>query len=341
LLTADLENAVKIATSNAKHSIFYVPIAGRNSGLSFFFDEQKEQIDSGSIVVVYSKSGESKIKGLKTYYDQVVLHNDGRNYFSGSIASYSLKNNLKYEYGFENGEVEWRGFEAPRETKTQLIQTNSTHQKSNDSEECEWWGHYTEWSDGSVTLEYVYLVCKSSSGCKTQVVNTSTGPLYFKVNCGGGGGYEEEESDPFGIDCASFIFVKTASNWQEAGIQNHRIKMVWMGGERHGYSISVTINSPIIIGLPIDRVSGIKYSEGQAAEVAAGAIQMATVLTSQGLKREPYQPSNAKIEETFRKYLNEILIPYAGTAGRTGSGSSAIYINKNPNYKIFGNGDCD
>lgn len=340
LATSDWGNAVKIATSNSSYSIFYVPVSNRRIGLSFFYDERKNHIDSGNIVLVDSRNNESPIRGIKTYFDNIVLHTEGRNSFSGSISSYSFSNKHLYDYGFINGDTYWHGIYAPRKASNQLIRTNSVEQKGNSSYDCEWWGHFTRWSDGSTTLDYTYLVCKLTDDCQTTLIKTPEGYKLIKTNCGGGGG--EPDPDPFGIDCESFIFVKTASNWQEAGVKNHRMNMVWMGGERHSLSISLTIASPIIIGVPLERDNGrIKYSSGKAAEIAADIVQKATIMTHQLLKNEPYRPTDAMIEETFRRYLHDIAVLYGGTAGRTGSGNSAIYINNNPKYKIFGTGSCE
>lgn len=339
----DWNKSVKITISNSSKSIFYIPILNKQIGLSLFFDERKNSIDSGNIVLVNCKNNESPITGIKTYYESIVLKNNEKNNFSGSISSYTISKKHLHDYGFKNGKIEWQGIYAPRNVSNQIIRSFSNNNTRNlTTYDCEWWGHYTIWSDGVTTLDYTYLVCKLTGECQTTLIKTPNGYQVFKSNCGGGGGNSSPESEPFGIDCESFIFVQTASNWQEAGIKNHRMNMVWLGGQNYRLPISLTITSPIIIGLPKERDNGnIIYSSGKAAEIAAEIIQTATILTHKVLKDEPNRPSDELIERTFRDFLSEVALLYAGTAGRTGSGSSAIYTNSNPKYKIFGTGDCD
>jgi hypothetical protein len=56
----------------------------------------------------------------------------------------------------------------------------------NNSIDCETWGHFTIWEDGSITLDYTYLLC---SECQTTSISIASGTQYFKSNCGGGGAF--------------------------------------------------------------------------------------------------------------------------------------------------------
>jgi hypothetical protein len=159
---------------------------------------------------------------------------------------------------------------------------------------------------------------------------------------GGSGGsenYAPKSKD--GMDCITFLFTNTAGNWQEGGVMNTRVKILWLGaGPNAVYQyINVTITSPIIIGLPRRR-DGVTISPGRAAEIAAWACTQAVALTDAELRRSITRPSNLEIESKFRKQVNNLLLLYNGTASREGSGSPAIFIG-NAKYKFFGNGDCD
>jgi hypothetical protein len=340
LVLADWEKASKILSADTIRSIFYLPLNKKKTGLCFFYNETSKRIDSANINRIISENEQLPIQGIKNYFDLIVLKQKINNSFTGSIAAYSFTNKFLYEYSFTNGLVTSHSYEVPRGSYSKLTNNSNSDKKiRNNSEDCTWYGHFTEWSDGTITLDYVYLLCNES--CQTTSISYPSAIKDIKFNCGGGIDPNTLEPEPFGIDCESFVFTHTASNWQEAGIQNHRINMVWMGGERHGLSIKLTIESPIIIGFPINRIDGTHYSLGRAAEMASGCVQYATEMTNRSLKNEPFRPTDSQIESTFRTHLNEAVLLYSGTSGRTGSSSSAIYINKIPKYRIFGIGNCD
>lgn len=164
-------------------------------------------------------------------------------------------------------------------------------------------------------------------------------------NCwssGGGGG--SENYTPYaedGMDCITFLFSPTGGNWQEAGVINSRVKILWLGaGPNAVYQyINVTITAPIIIGMPRYHGGG-TVSQGRAAEIAAWACDQAVKLTSASLKLSPTRPTNLEIETLFRRQLNNLMLLQAGKADRIGTGSPGIFIG-NAKYRFFGNGDCD
>lgn len=187
----------------------------------------------------------------------------------------------------------------------------------------------------------------------TQYGNTTDCREWFLIgsyligNCfasdeGNGGGTETAYApiSEDGLDCSSFDFRSTASNWQEAGLTNARVKFRWIGTLKHGESISITLGAPIVIGLPKVRQDGTVYSPGKAAELAAEASDFAHDMTAQLLKALRYKPQDYVIEQTYRKWLNEFINNYGGNASRIGSGSPNIVF-KNAQYSFLGNGNCD
>jgi hypothetical protein len=161
---------------------------------------------------------------------------------------------------------------------------------------------------------------------------------------GSGGGGGSENYTPYkedGMSCNSFQFTQTTGDWQEAGVKNTRVKVFWIGGGRSGTYINVTIEAPIIVGIPITRGGTTYISQGRAAELAARASDYAHGMTKSFLKRNPTRPTDSYIEETYRRFFKAFMLNEGGTAGRVYQGMSPTVIIKNAVYTFLGNGDCD
>ena len=159
-------------------------------------------------------------------------------------------------------------------------------------------------------------------------------------NCwgsGGGGGsenYTQHKPGEDGMDCRTFEFTPTASNWQEAGVKNCRVNVLWLGGGRSGEYIPVVIGAPIIIGLPRH------FTAGKAANLAAEACEYASHELYRLLKKYPTRPTDYLIEKTYRDAVEKKIKESGGTAGRVGSNSPSIVI-KEAQYRLLGTGNCD
>jgi prepilin-type processing-associated H-X9-DG protein len=160
-------------------------------------------------------------------------------------------------------------------------------------------------------------------------------------NCwstGGSGGsenYTPYKPSEEGLDCRTFAFTQTASNWQEAGVKNSRVNMLWLDGSRRGEYIAATIAAPVIIGLPL------YHSPGAAANIAARACSYGEDEVSRLLKRYPTRPTDYLIDKTYREAVDRFIRKYAGTAGRVYRNMSPDVIINDAQYRLFGNGDCD
>jgi hypothetical protein len=113
--------------------------------------------------------------------------------------------------------------------------------------------------------------------------------------------HEEDEVAAAGINCNSFSFVSTSSNWQEAGVKNQRIKIKWLPG---GYTAVINIPGQIVIDLPVARSNGVYYSAGKAAELVAKAIQYASDDVYKLYQNHPYLPSNEFFISEFRRLVD-------------------------------------
>lgn len=175
---------------SASKSVIYVPLKNSPLGLAFFYDTKSNSVDSGNIVSVKSTStsrNKQPISAIVTYYQTILLQQKSDERFSGILTSYSIKNRYQYDYGFKEGSIVWRGYIAPKPNISDKFK--STGVKVN-AMVCEWWGHFTRWTDGSLSLDYVYQVCEDD--CQTTSINIKSGHQYIKVNCGGGGGTTTE-----------------------------------------------------------------------------------------------------------------------------------------------------
>ncbi|MBW0161328.1 MAG: hypothetical protein HYI21_04800 [Sediminibacterium sp. Gen4] len=169
-------------------SVVYVPLKHSKVGMAFFYDHNQMSVDSGCIVRIISnnpKSATQPIKAIISYYQAAVLNINKETSFSGTYISYSIDNKFQHDYGLKNGKVIWRGFISKTSINESIkVNSNNVSIKKNNYE-CEWWGHYTRWSNGSITLDYVYQVCYD---CVTTSIGLTNGGLYIRYNCGGGGG---------------------------------------------------------------------------------------------------------------------------------------------------------
>ncbi len=143
-----------------------------------------------------------------------------------------------------------------------------------------------------------------------------------------------------GIDCASFQFIKTNSNWQESSLVNVGFKIKYINPQSNLLvSSELTITRPIWFGFPVRRYDGTEVSSGKAAELAASAVQYASDLTHILYIQNPNMLVSLA-EQTFIRYLQSRMRDFGGRADFYGSGSPQV-LPKAPSYSLFGNGDCD
>jgi hypothetical protein len=196
------------------------------------------------------------------------------------------------------------------------------------------------------TYERDCITTYSEQGVNKQCSDWTFVGSYMIGNCFGGtsgstGGtnyYNPVSED--GLGCGSFDFRPTASDWQEAGVNELRINFVWLGGSHYGKRVNITLGAPIVFGMPRKKADGSFYKPGEAAKLAAEASDLAHAMTAQILKNEPYLPEDHEVEATYRKWVDLFMKNNRGTAGRTGSRSPLIVF-RTATYKFLGNGDCE
>jgi len=183
--------------------------------------------------------------------------------------------------------------------------------------------------------EYAFLPLNPFDG---QVIVGSDGLVYEfngQYNSWTGG-----SDTHFGIDCASFAFRQTSSNWQESKVGGlHFTVRVLDASTGYTYSRTLTISRPVWFGLPIERFDGTVYSSGQAAEIAASAVQYANDLTHALFVENPALPVSTA-ESVWLTHLKSKLLMDGGRADFVGSGSPNVIFTE-ATYAIIGNGNCN
>jgi hypothetical protein len=126
-------------------------------------------------------------------------------------------------------------------------------------------------------------------------------------------------ANPNATDCNTFSFTKTGATWQEAGAKNLPMKVYYI--DPNNPSIKVWLNCNVnqfVIGFPT------RFSPGQAANMAAKAVDLARLDTYQQVSSNGGTWTEAQAVQYFRDKLNEIVRQKGGTASRVGSNSSSI-----------------
>ncbi len=149
-----------------------------------------------------------------------------------------------------------------------------------------------------------------------------------------------ENSSETGIDCASFNFVSTNSTWQEASVKNIGFKVKYFDPTTNTYTTAdFKITRAIWFGLPIITYDDREITQGEAAELAASAVQYASDLTHILYVENPSTPISSA-ENYFMSFLKSKLLFDGGRADFYGSGSSNV-IPTEANYSFSGNGNCN
>lgn len=135
---------------------------------------------------------------------------------------------------------------------------------------------------------------------------------------------EDDIETTFSVDCQSFEFTQTTiANWQEAGVNNIRLKWQWIGPSNIPITREIYINH-IVFGLPTQYANGDIVSPGQAANICAQVLDQVKLATYVQFRTSPTFPSDAVVELYFKNLLHQTMTLVAGTAGATGSGSPNI-----------------
>lgn len=157
---------------------------------------------------------------------------------------------------------------------------------------------------------------------------------------GDGGDGNEGNEATFGVDCSSFSFTNTSlANWQEAGLNQIRLKWVWIGPS-HDQSLAREVYADhVVFGLPKQYGNGTTVTPGQAAIIAADITDQAKINTYQRFRDSPFEPESTVITY-FKEQLQLLMVTKGGTAGTTGTGSPNIVF-RNEQRAFFGTRDCN
>lgn len=146
----------------------------------------------------------------------------------------------------------------------------------------------------------------------------------------------------FGVDCASFNFVTTNSseNYQEAAVSNIRFTVKFIDPNTLiQTNTEFRIARPIWFGLPAITYNQSLITPGEAAEIAASAVQYASDLTHILYIENPNTPISTA-ETVFMSFLKSKMLYHGGRADFYGSGSQNV-VPTTAQYATFGNGNCN
>lgn len=144
---------------------------------------------------------------------------------------------------------------------------------------------------------------------------------------------EEEKEAEIGIDCNSFKFINTASNWQESAVANIRFKVKLSDGTLR----SMVISRALYFGVPRKNMDGDLISGIDASNFAAGAVQRASDISHQLYVYDP-SVQDITVQDAFLKLLKSQMTIVGGRVDFYGSGANLMVTNAN--YVLIGNGIC-
>lgn len=145
--------------------------------------------------------------------------------------------------------------------------------------------------------------------------------------------YCDEEEEVTGIDCDSFRFKNTSSNWQEAAVANIRFNVRLSTGVMR----SMTIARALYFGIPRENRDGEQISDVDASNFSAGAVQRASDIAHQLFVYDP-TVQDITVENAFLNLLKQQMTIVGGRADFYGSGYTLRITNAN--YVLLGNGIC-
>jgi len=200
----------------------------------------------------------------------------------------------------------------------------------------------------NVTTNWYTRTCfyylDGTSDCTPWIYTGSTTQNYC-LGSGTGGYptdvYNESSESSLNVDCKSFAYTKTSTaNWQEAGLNNIRLKWVWAAGSNSGMVKELYINH-IVFGLPTKYADGTTLTPGKAATITAQLIDYVKGEVYYEFRNSPYYPSNEEIITFFRNAMHAAMIIKGGTAGMTGTGSPAIIFKNEERSNWTNPYDCN
>lgn len=213
-----------------------------------------------------------------------------------------------------------------------------------------------------VYTTWYQFTCSATGGCTNpEAIGTTidgydcelvmSGPTTGGDGGGGGGSPDEggdceepegnlegvtvdcDENEVVGIDCDSFQFKNTSTNWQEAAVSNIRFNVRLSTGEMR----SMIITRALYFGVPMENRDGDLISAVDAANFSAGAVQRASDIAHQVFVYDP-TVQDATVETAFMNLLKQQMTIVGGRVDLYGSGT--ILRKTDANYVLIGNGIC-
>jgi len=303
------------------YEVVIVPLAFRERQPFSWSADKSQKIYLAEPFLAFYKDRSGKIIAEIVY--KAVSNSSGRSVFEGSILITDWSGAVKRSYRYNQG--------IPKQTAVSIKHSRSGAETELSS--CIAIDYYQDVYVGGVKMDTRYLYTKyacEDEGAGGGMGGGDTGS--GGGDTGGGSGARYSPVAPqttYSVDCSAISYRQTGTpNWQEAGIRNIRLQMVWVGDPGSGNQLPLRIYVPqVVAGLPLKYANGTAISPGVAASLTAQMIDLAKVFTYQEFEYAPYRPDDATITNYFRKKLNELMVAKGGTAGVNGSKSPSIIFN--------------
>lgn len=162
-------------------SIIYVPVGEQTLGITYFYNRQKQSVDSCYLVDISTTMSNYFFKKMDVIQSRYRPNKTKLNAtFTGLFRDFSIDNKFKSEIKYDKGSVVY----------TKDLRTKGLTQKGNirTFETCIAWYWVTTYPNGSENWQYMYTQCDNCDEQPYSVAITTAKMYIRKADCLGGGG---------------------------------------------------------------------------------------------------------------------------------------------------------
>lgn len=179
-----------------------------------------------------------------------------------ALFKHFLGSKYLYSYTFNDGKILAKGLTA-RVPEKEKVKVNSDYKVKSSNYYCELWGHFTVWTDGSITLDYTYVICSCET---TTAIRISSGETFIKSNCTEGGGGTPQPIPVVNIfnnlshPCAKLVLDRVMNN---ANYVTNWVAETFIPGSKYAinFTQSTSFTAGYAITLPVMAGGGeVKYA---------------------------------------------------------------------------------
>lgn len=224
------------------------------------------------------------------------------------------------------------------------VKVNSISRVKSSNYYCELWGHFTVWTDGSVTLDYTYYICSCET---TTAIRISNGETFIKSNCAEGGGTPQPIPvvnifNKLSHPCARLVLDKVMNN---ANYITNWVAETFTPGSKYAinftqssaYSTGYAITSPVMAGGGDVRYANVVFSDSLIGMLSQEMIAV-TVLHESAhavfvAEPERFQGMSVHgfITQNLIPYISSVMQNMYGVSSEIGNALAWYGLNKSGN----------